>query len=752
MAVGRDAGGSAVGLGAVGRGAVDNTVSGGVFEGAFVQAGSIDQVHVHAAPAPAPPPAPLTPRQIRAPRAVFVNRQAEIAALNEALHEALERSADRPVVVTCTGLGGVGKTELVAQWAHQRRERFPDGQLYADLGAVRRAGGVDLGEVLGGFVRALGVREDFIPASLGERANLYRTVTADRRLLVFLDGVEHAAEARALTPSSGLVVAAGRTRLEALVLEGARPVAVGPLSADAGSELVRCWLGEERGSEGELLELVRLCGGLPLALQAVGAQMITRSRMRMGRVVAELAERQRNPEPFSAGEAGAAGGVGGVGSAGPVSAEQAGQAGQAGQVGGREAGVEEAFESVYAHLSDPARELYYVIGTHPGPLFTPELARAAGVRSVEQAVEELLHAHLIDESVDDDSGEDRYRAHDLVRLHARRRAHHAWPPEQRELVLRQIVAFYRDQAAAADRQVLGKRFRLQPAPDAGSVERAPTGRAAALAWLQAERGNLLAVLHTAADRGWHEEVWQLCESLWALYHSRKHFADWIESHRLGVEAAQWEGRADAEIRMRNQLARAHYEMADYPAAQEQLDLAQEKLGLVGDPRLAGVLWESQGLLRLAQSDPEQAVRDFGEALAANAGDPHGLVVQSYNLAQALLAAGRHAEALRVLDGAVAAAEDGADEPMLMRLALVRARVLHATGESAEALAAARDAVAIAAELGQIAKEAQAVELVLELATGSGDTAVREAAETRRRQLRREAGVAPRDDPAPPNPS
>ncbi|MFC1430237.1 hypothetical protein ACEZDB_06120 [Streptacidiphilus sp. N1-3] len=694
MVAGRDTGGNAAGSSTVG-----NSVSGGTVEGSVVQAGSIGQVHIHPAPPPAPsPPTPLTPRQIRAPRPVFVNRQAEIAVLNQAL----ESSVDRPVVVACTGLGGVGKTELVARWAHDQREHFPDGELYADLGAVRHRGGVDLGEVLGGFVRALGVREDSVPASMGERANLYRTVTAGRRLLVFLDGVEHAAEARALTPSSGLVVAAGRTRLEALVLEGARPVTVGPLGSGAAGDLVRMWLGEDRGSEQDLAELVRLCGGLPLALQAVGAQMITRSRMRMGRVVAELAERQRSLEPL----------------------------------GTREAGVQEAFESVYAHLPARTRDLYHLLGVHPGPLFTPDLARAAGLHGVDQALEDLLHAHLVDETAD----EDRYRCHDLVRLHARRRAYEAWPEDRREAVLRRIVDFYRDRAAAADREILGERFRLQPPPaSAGAL---PAGRSAALEWLQAERADLLAVLHAAAERGWHEPVWQLCESLWPLYHARKHFADWIESHELGVEAAQWDGRADAEIRMRNQLARAHYEMGDYPRAQAQLDLARERLVLVQDPRLAGLLWESQGLLRLAQGEADRAAHYFTLALEANAGDPHGVVVQTYNLGQALLAAARHTQALQVLDSAAEAAREQGDTPMLMRLALVRARVLRATGDPAGALTGAQEAARLAAGLGQVAKEDQALTFVAELAAASGDADLQAATAARRQQLSRQAGVAP----------
>ncbi|MFF4379721.1 AAA family ATPase [Kitasatospora sp. NPDC001547] len=183
---------------------VANTVSGATVGGHLVQAGNIGTLHLHQ-PREVP-----RPRQVRAPHGPFVNREPEIAALAAALRRVEE---DGLGVVVFTGLGGVGKTELIAKFTEDHREHFPGGDLYADLKAYRHQGGVDLPELLAGFLRALGTEP---PAVEAERFTAFRTATAGRRCLFFLDNVEHAAEVRALLPSGGLVVVASRRRLPAL--------------------------------------------------------------------------------------------------------------------------------------------------------------------------------------------------------------------------------------------------------------------------------------------------------------------------------------------------------------------------------------------------------------------------------------------------------------------------------------------------------------------------------------------------------
>ncbi|MFC5885043.1 ATP-binding protein [Kitasatospora sp. CM 4170] len=658
-----------------------NTMSGTV-HGYVVQGRNVE-VHLPSGPRLA------TPHQVRKPRPVFVNRESELSALVAALGRAADGG---PAVVAFTGLGGVGKTELIAQFVHRYGGHFPGGDLYADLAVHRHDGEVDLGAVLGGFLRAFAVER--VPDSMAERATLYRTVTAERHVLLFLDNVEQAAEVRTLVPSAGLVVVAGRRRLPGLRLDGAEVLDLEPLGVTAGAALVRRWLGPERGSEQELRQLVEQCGGLPLALNAVGFQLLDRSRLGVGQVVAELSDRERGLSSFS----------------------------------NAEGGIDGVLDSVYRRLHRTTRELYHLIGVNPGPLVSAELASAAGIERVDQGLAELRSAHLLDDVVAA-SPDEHYRAHDLVRRHAYERVREL--PERSGLFAR-VVEYYRGRAFLADVAVLGSRLRLQE--PAGEGLPGFTSGAVALDWLRAERANLREVVRSAGEQGRHGDVWRLCESLWPLYHGGKYYDDWIETHRLGVESARRDDRSDAVVRMCNQLARAHYELRDFPRATEQLAAASELVPLVADRRLVGVLHETDGLLCLADGRPERAVELFTLAREENEGDAHGVVVQSYNLAQALIAVGRPEQAVVVLDEATALAEAEGDAPMLMRLPLVRARAHRVLGLLDEAAALAAEAARRAAALGQRLKEAEALRLLVTLAEESGDTGLAERGRSRLGEL------------------
>lgn len=663
---------------------VSNTVSGATVRGHVVQARDIGSVHFHdREPLP-------RPHQVRRPHGPFVNREPELAALTAALGRVEE---DGLGVVVFTGLGGVGKTELIAKFTGDHREHFPGGDLYADLRAYRHHGGVDLPELLAGFLRALGAEPPVVEA---ERFTAFRTVTAERRCLFFLDNVEHAAEVRALLPSGGLVVVASRRRLPALRMDGAEVRRLGPLSTAAGAELVRRWVGAGRGTDGELAELVELCGGLPLALNAVGSQLLDRDSLPVGRVVAELQDRE----------------------------------GGLAMLEDEESDLGATYDLVHERLTEYGRALYHLIGVHPGPFVSAELAGAVGVERAERAIRELRDVHLLDEVVDDDTGENRFRAHDVVRLHAYGRSQEL---SDRAGLLAAVVAYYRGRASAADRAMAGKRLRLQE-PSGDELPRFPSG-AAALEWLYAERANFRAVVESAAEQGWHGEVWRLCESLWPLYHGRKLYQDWIATHRIGVESAQWDNQPAAVVRMRNQLARAHFERGEHRLAAEQLALATEQVPLVADRRVVGVLYETDGLLCLADGRPGDAVERFTLALAENRGDDHGEIVQSYNLAQALIADGRAEEALTVLAGATDQAARTEDEDMLMKLPLVRARAHQALGQLDLAVAQARDCARRAEYRSQYAKEAQARTLLVSLAEELDDAELAERSRERLRELR-----------------
>ncbi|MFF8545614.1 NB-ARC domain-containing protein [Streptomyces albidoflavus] len=683
-----------------------NSVSGGTVFGAVVQAQRIDSLNVEA------PPQVWPPRQLPSPLPGFVNRTKERRTLRE-LAEAAVGQGVRTVVVT--GLGGVGKTQLIAHCVRSDLGAFfPDGQVYVDLADVRRDGAVDVAGVLGDWLHAFGVPYGHQPAGLGGRADLFRTVTTGKRVLVVVDNVRQAPEIRALTPGDGLLVATSRTMLPALRMDGAVQLVVDPLDEREAIGIVRGRpVAQDEGPAAA--ELVRRCGGLPLALRAVGEWLVERPRLGLDDAVRSLA-------PF--------GGAAGRGWADEGTVDV----------------MEQVFDSVLRQMPDHTRALYRFLGALPGTTFPAALPRAAGLPRVDAALGDLMTSHLV---VAVGPGRDgaapagpphRFRMHDLARAHAATEAA-ALPEEAARSLLRTVTDFYAEAVAHADRSI-GGRFRLQDPPartlaELGFAEGAFSGDGQGLDWLDAERGNILAVLRAAAREGLHDAVWRICESLWPLFHERARHADSLEAHPLGIEAARWENRPDAEIRMRNQLARAHAALGDLDRAAEELRAGEPLLALTEDARLRGMLAETGGLVALGQGRTADACDRFTAALAANTerGDQHGIVVQSYHLAEAVQTSGDHAEARRLLAAALGLARETGDLAMIPKLTLLTARVHADAGEVAEAVAAATDAAEQAGERGLTSKIREALELLLGLARRSGDTALAESCERRLAELR-----------------
>lgn len=720
-------------LGTDGGGAAHNAAYNTVSGDAVIVGPVLMAQHIEGLRLPETPP-DVPPSQGPPPSRVFVNRTKELAGLRDAA-VALAGEPE-PGMLLVVGVGGVGKTALVAQSVRRElKELFPQGQLYVDLEDLRRDGVVDLAAVLGRFLRALGVGKDYVPAGLAECTALFRSVAAGKRLLVMVDNAQHAPEARALVPPQGLLVVIARRALPSLLMDGAVLIGVDPLDEAAGTELVRRWHAD--ADEETAADVVRLCAGHPLALRAAVEWLAARPHLTLGDVVRDLtaAGRSGGGDDGVREERAAAMGASG----GPQ--EDAGGVGEA---------VDAVLDSVVAEVSEPTRKLYELLGILPGTTATTDLLRATGAVRVDEALGELVSSRLA-VLVESPDRPRRCRLHDVARAHARLRAR-ALPDDGRRSVLRLAVDFYRDAAAHADALVLGDRFRIQPPPartlaQLSVKEPLFAGRSGALDWLDAERVNLEYVVRTAAEHEWYEDVWRLCESLWALYHSRKHLADCVAAGRLGIEAAQHGARPDVEIRMRNQVARAAYELGDLDHADAELAAATGLLGPAADPRLSGVVWETRGLIALAREQPDEARELFERALEANRAvpDPHGVVVQSYNVAQALVAGGRWAAALDVLDTAADVARATGDAPMLPRIDLVRARALAGLGELDRAVAAAVAAADGAAEIGQLAKFDQALALLASLAERAEEEPLRVAYVAKLRALRQLMGLKPPAD-------
>jgi hypothetical protein len=167
------------------------------------------------------------------------------------------------------------------------------------------------------------------------------------------------------------------------------------------------------------------------------------------------------------------------------------------------------FDVSYRSLPAGTARLYRLLSLIPGPDFGPELAAATAALSPEQAAElldELTAASLLAET-----GERRFRFHDLVKLHARDQV----TTSERPAAIASAVGWYLAGAVAADIVVIPGRWRLNPMYEqARAAPSVFSSRQDALRWLESELPGLIAAVQTAHDEGLHEPAWQLCEAMW----------------------------------------------------------------------------------------------------------------------------------------------------------------------------------------------------------------------------------------------
>ena len=249
-----------------------------------------------------PPRVPVAPSQLPPDIEDFTGRE-------DALERLRVRMAGRPggsatVVITgAVGKAGVGKTALAVHVAHQLRPEFPDGQLYVNLrGAEAQV--LTPAEVLGRFLRALGVEGQYLPQDVDSRAGLYRSLLADRRVLVVLDNAAGEAQVRPLLPAGAgnAVLVTSRIRLAGLT--AAEVIDLEVLSPEQAVELLGKIVGAGRiaAEPGAASQLAALCGYLPLALRIVGARLAAKSHWRAQRLADRLGAHHRRLDELAVGD------------------------------------------------------------------------------------------------------------------------------------------------------------------------------------------------------------------------------------------------------------------------------------------------------------------------------------------------------------------------------------------------------------------------------------------------------------------
>ncbi|ANZ19734.1 tetratricopeptide repeat protein [Streptomyces noursei] len=495
----------------------DGNVVGGEAQlnGPVIQAGEVTGgIHLHGAARQ--PPLPV-PRQLPPLTAHFMGRDDDLAALDDLRSRHDGHSA--PLIVV-SGPAGVGKTALVTRWLRDTNEAYPDGHLYADLRGHSPEGPAEPGEILGQFLRALGVGP--VPAGLAEQAALWRSVTANLRIGIVIDNVLSAAQVRPILPGGrgGLTVVTSRNRLTGLGVDGALVYHLGVLDPAAAEELLSRGVGRERvqNEAAAAREVVLLCAGLPLAVCLAAARLAARPKQPLRALVEALAEDRDRLEELT------------------VEGEKA---------------VRSGLDGSYAVLSEGAARLYRRWGLLPVRVF--EVRSAAAVCGVPMRVAERLIDALLEANLIEESGPDAYRFHDLVRLHARERGFLDETDGSRSETLRRACDWYLATATEAQRLLTPIQLTLRRdfafCPD--GLPLPFDDEIGALEWLAAHRLDLLEAVRTATGQGWYDTGWQIVDAMWPLFLRLRHYGLWIEAHELGLAAAERAGDQAAERQMLN---------------------------------------------------------------------------------------------------------------------------------------------------------------------------------------------------------
>ncbi|MFE2754301.1 hypothetical protein ACFXGA_20115 [Actinosynnema sp. NPDC059335] len=486
--------------------------------GVAVQAGAIaGGVHISIPRRPSNRPAQL-PRGSSS----FVGRSEELRWLDEVVAD-----GHAPYV---SGVGGIGKTGLLLQWAHSRRDRYGDGQLYVDLrGADPAEVRPVAAAVLRRFLEALGEPDEAIPRDPDELVNHYRTVLSGLRVLVLADNAGSPEQLRPLLPgpSDSTLIAAGRVHLDGLRVNGFRLRRLGALSAEEAGALFGRALpeGDDRlvVEPGAVAEIARRCGQWPLPLLIAAGRAIDRPALPLSALARELAARGLDAMRTKDGSE----------------------------------SVRDVLANSAATLRDEAREVFSLLAVNPGQdLHVTGLAALAD-RPVDDVVPLLdtLETMNLVQSVDGG----RYRMHDLVRLYARESAGGG------DVALRRLVDHYLATARAAD-------LLLTPYKTADDLAW-PVARIEAsdvLPWFSAEHRNLLAVQREALRRKWHDVAWSVAWHLMDFQRWRGHLHDYYDTWTTALEAAHALGD-------RRRLAWAHRQMGQACSRLSRFDEAEDHL-------------------------------------------------------------------------------------------------------------------------------------------------------------------------------
>lgn len=552
-------------------------------------------------------------------------------------------------VAVIVGKGGVGKTSLAVHAAHGVIGHFSDGQLFADLhgGASHPVSPM---QVLERFIRAFGIPSSQIPDGLDERAELYRSLLADRKILVVLDDASAESQVTPLLPGSGVAAMMITSRSRLAGLAGAIHIELDVFDADRSLDLLASIVGTARvqAQRPAARAVADHCGHLPLALRIAGARLSARPHWSIQQLVARLADDTHRLDELRHGDM----------------------------------GVRPSISLGYESATEEARRLFRRLALLDMPVFSGWMSAALLDRPLaygESLLDDLVSAQLVETAGTGVGIYSQYRFHDLIRVFARERLAAEEAPADRKAALERALGALLYLAERAHCRYYGGDYLGLPS-DAlrWSLPQQVADRLVAdpMSWYDRERAGLVSGVRQAAQAGFVDLCWSLAFTAVTLFESRVYLDDWHETHVIALAATRKAGHVSGQAAMLYSMGSLHMERQRFSEAHREFTEAGQLFQDTNNEQGVGLVTRHLAYLDRLNRKFDDAARRYERALTifSGTGDRVASAYVLQNLAQVQLE-------LNEIDRARELLSDALQLSRSVRCGRVEAQVLHRIGEA-----------------------------------------------------------------------
>lgn len=555
--------------------------------------------------------APARPMQLPPAAADFVGREDYLHRLDAALIEHARPGA----AVTAVIEGGfwVGKTSLALHWAARVQNRFAGGCLFADMRGLAPGRAVEPGDVLDGFLHALGAGADALHGTIEDRAARYRSLLAARPAIVVLDNIASYEQVRPLLPGAGsVVVLTSREHQPSLLLHsGGLHIDLPPLSPEEALTLLRRRAGEARVEvEREAAEaIVRRCGRLPMAVLIAAERIQQHPHDSLQSLADRLGSETRRLDVFTSSDP--------------------------------SMNVHGVIDLSYLALSPLQQRVFRLAGIIPVPLLSTEAVAAQtglDVGTVRELLDVLRHAHLLDDAY---VGAGRLWMNHLLRAYAYQRAVVEDSLDEVARARYRLLRWYVTTAWKASNALTpnwaGSGLTLDLELDTGTgtatipevaTPFAPDDYHGALAWCDTEVTTALELARHARSIGAGDAAWMLPAFFLPYFYLTKNWSTWLTAATEGLAAAQALDSTPGIARCTQSLGWVLHELGRTEEGIDHLRRAVDLQTELGDDR--GRAWSEFGLAAaysaLDRHDDAKGAYELAETLFARVGLDLGVAV------------------------------------------------------------------------------------------------------------------------------